>query len=87
VFFDFLSKKEGIIREEGIIKDIVHNVARAVKGDLQLDWFKKEDAKATIRLAVKKALRGKVTIRALNDILSEIIEQVEGQYSDWPRMG
>jgi type I site-specific restriction-modification system R (restriction) subunit len=86
-FYDILSKKEGIIREEGIMKDIVHKVTKAVKSNLQLDWYKKEDAKAAIRLAVKKELRGKVDIKLLNNILAEILEQAEGQYSDWPRVG
>jgi type I restriction enzyme R subunit len=43
----------------------------------------KEDAKAGIRLAVKKELRGKVSISELNAILQEIMEQAEGQFSDW----
>jgi type I restriction enzyme R subunit len=43
----------------------------------------KEDAKAGIRLAVKKELRGKVSILELNAILQEIMEQAEGQFSDW----
>lgn len=43
----------------------------------------KEDAKATIRLAVKKELRGKVSISELNGILQEIMEQAVGQFSEW----
>jgi type I restriction enzyme R subunit len=86
-FYDILARKEGIIREEGLMKDIVHKVTKAVKSNLQLDWYKKEDAKAAIRLAVKKELRGKVDIKILNNILAEILEQAEGQYSDWPIVG
>ena len=43
----------------------------------------KEDAKASIRLAVKKELRGKVNINELNNILQEIMDQAEGQYAEW----
>ena len=86
-FYDILSKKEGVIREEGLMKDIVHKVYKAVKSNLQIDWYKKESAKAAIRLAVKKELRGKVDINELNNILAEIMEQAEGQYSEWPRVG
>jgi type I restriction enzyme R subunit len=43
----------------------------------------KEDAKASIRLAVKKELRGKVSFTELNDILQEIMDQAEGQYAEW----
>jgi type I restriction enzyme R subunit len=82
-FYDILAAKQDIIKEEGLIKDIVHAVVKAVKNNLQLDWTKKENAKAGIRLAVKKELRGKVSITKLNDILAEIMEQAEGQFSDW----
>jgi type I restriction enzyme R subunit len=43
----------------------------------------KEDAKASIRLAVKRELRGKVSILELNNILQEIMDQAEGQYAEW----
>jgi type I restriction enzyme R subunit len=82
-FYDILAAKKDIIKEKGPMQDIVHAVVKAVKKNLQLDWTKKENAKATIRLAVKKELRGKVSISKLNDILAEIMEQAEGQFSDW----
>ncbi len=61
----------------------MHNVVKAVKSNLQIDWTNKEDAKAAIRLAVKKELRGKVSILELNAILQEIMEQAEGQFKEW----
>nr|WP_241910398.1 type I restriction enzyme endonuclease domain-containing protein [Tamlana carrageenivorans] len=82
-FYDILAAKKEIIKEEGPIQDIVHAVVKAVKANLQLDWTKKENAKAAIRLAVKKELRGKVSITKLNEILQEIMQQAEGQFSDW----
>jgi type I restriction enzyme R subunit len=82
-FYDILASKKEIIKEAGPIQDIVHAVVKAVKNNLQLDWMNKEDAKAGIRLAVKKELRGKVSISELNAILQEIMEQAEGQFSDW----
>ncbi|MCX7550277.1 type I restriction endonuclease subunit R [Xanthomarina sp. F2636L] len=82
-FYDILATKQDIIKEEGPIQDIVHAVVKAVKKNLQLDWTKKENAKAAIRLAVKKELRGKVSLTKLNEILQEIMQQAEGQYSDW----
>ncbi len=86
-FYDILFAKQDIIKEEGKIQDIVHAIVKAVKNNLQLDWTKKENAKAAIRLAVKKELRGKVTIAELNKILEEIMNQAEGQYSSWPAVG
>lgn len=82
-FYDNLAAKQDIIKEKGPIQDIAHAIVKAVKSNLQLDWTKNENAKASIRLAVKKELRGKISINKLNEILQEIMEQAEGQYSDW----
>ena len=82
-FYDILAAKKEIIKEEGPIQDIVHGVVKAVKKNLQLDWTKKENAKASIRLAVKKELRGKISITKLNEILQDIMEQAEGQFGEW----
>ena len=82
-FYDILASKKEIINQSGPIQDVVHGVVKAVKSNLQIDWMNKEDAKAAIRLAVKKELRGKVSISELNGILQEIMEQAEGQFSEW----
>lgn len=83
-FYDILAHHKGAIKDYKLIKDLVHGITQAVKKNLQLDWFKKENARAAIRLAVKKQLRGKVDIKDLNTILAEIMEQAEGQYKAWP---
>jgi len=82
-FYDLLSANESLLNEKGPIQDLVHKVVASVKKNLQLDWTKKEDARAAIRLAVKKELRGKVQFSALDKLLQEVIEQAEGQYGDW----
>lgn len=86
-FYDLLSANEKLINQEGPIQDLVHKVVASVKKNLQLDWTKKEDARASIRLAVKKELKGKVPFSELDNLLKEVIEQAEGQYSDWPMVG
>lgn len=63
---------------------LVHKVVDSVKKNLQLDWTKKEDARAAIRLAVKKEMRGKVAYSELDKLLKEVIERAEGQFRDWP---
>jgi len=83
-FYDLLSANEKILNKAGPIQDLVHKVVDSVKKNLQLDWTKKEDARAAIRLAVKKELRGKVPFSELDNLLKEVIEQAEGQYKDWP---
>jgi len=86
-FYDLLSEKKEILNVEGPMQDLVHKVVKSVKKNLQLDWTKKGDAKAAIRLAVKKELRGRVSFSELDNILKEVIEQAEGQYGDWPMVG
>lgn len=86
-FYDILAAKKEIIKEAGPIQNVVHAVCKAVKDNLEIDWTKKEDAKAAIRLAVKKELRGKVSLDKLNKILQEIMDQAEGQFKDWPLVG
>lgn len=86
-FYDLLASNKAILNEAGPIQDLVHQVVESVKKNLQLDWTKKEDARAAIRLAVKKELRGKVPFSALDKLLQEVIEQAEGQYKDWPMEG
>jgi type I restriction enzyme R subunit len=86
-FYDLLSSKESLLNQQGPIQDLVHNVVASVKKNLQLDWTKKEDAKAAIRLAVKKELKGLVPFSELDNLLKELIEQAEGQFKDWPMVG
>jgi len=86
-FYDILHAKKELIQQEGPIQDIVHAIVKAVTANLQLDWTKKENAKATIRLAVKRELRGKVSMQELNDILAEVMAQAEGQWGEWPMVG
>ncbi|MFT6811065.1 MAG: type I restriction enzyme R subunit [Saprospiraceae bacterium] len=86
-FYDLLTANEKILNEAGPIQDLVHKVLNSVKKNLQLDWTKKENARAAIRLAVKKELRGKVPFSELDKLLKEVIEQAEGQYGEWPMVG
>ena len=86
-FYDLLSENAALLNQAGPIQDLVHTVVASVKKNLQLDWTKKENAKAAIRLAVKKELRGKVPFSELDKLLKEVIEQAEGQYGEWPIVG
>ncbi|MFH1052396.1 MAG: type I restriction endonuclease subunit R [bacterium] len=86
-FYDIISHSVTSIRDNELIRDIVKRVFKAVKSNLQLDWYKKENAKAQIRLAVKRELRDKVELAQLDKILAEIMEQAEGQYKDFPMVG
>ena len=86
-FYDILARHKDAIKDYQLIKNIVHNVVKAVENNLQLDWYKKPEAQAAIRSALKRELRRNVNISELNTILAEIMEQVEGQYREWPMVG
>jgi len=86
-FYDLLAANEKLITEQGPIQELVHKVVDSVKKNLELDWTKKGNAKAVIRLAVKKQLKNKVPFSELDRILKEVIEQAEGQYKEWPLVG
>jgi type I restriction enzyme R subunit len=86
-FYDLLMSKGELLNQKGPIQDLVHDVVASVKKNLQIDWTKKGDAKAAIRLAVKKELKGKVPFSELDKILKEVVEQAEGQFKDWPAVG
>ena len=86
-FYDLLSSKEALINQSGPIQELVHGVVASVKKNLQIDWTKKEDARAAIRLAVKKELKGKVPFSELDELLKEVVVQAEGQFKDWPMVG
>lgn len=86
-FYDLLSANEKLLNVKGPIQDLVHTVVDSVKKNLQLDWTKKENAKAAIRLALKRELRGIVPFSELDNLLREVLEQAEGQYKEWPLVG
>lgn len=86
-FYDLLSANENLLNEKGSIQDLVHKEVNSVKKNLQLGWTKKENAKAAIRLAVKRELKGKVPFSELDNILKEVIEQAEGYYGEWSMVG
>ncbi len=86
-FYDILVANESIINVAGPIQDLVHKVVDSVKKNLEIDWTKKENAKAAIRLALKHELRGKVPFSELDNLLKEVIEQAAGMYKEYPMVG
>lgn len=86
-FYDLLKANESLLNTSGPLQDLVHKVVRSVKKNLQLDWTKKEEAKSAIRLAVKRELKGKIPFGEMDRLLKDVIEQAEGQYSEYPLVG
>lgn len=82
-FYDIIHQHKAAMKDSALMKDIVTEVVKAVKANLEFDWYIKEDAVYTIRLAVKRVLRRKVQLSELEAILADIMEQAEGQYRDY----
>ena len=82
-FYDILANHKDAIKDYSLINEIVKEVTAAVKKNLQIDWYKKPDAKAQIMLAVKRVLMKKGVSDELKDIMDEIMEQAEARYREW----
>ncbi len=68
-----------------MLRDLVRDVVAAIKGNLKVDWTAphREDVRAAIRLAVKRALRRRdVTAAEIDVILARVMAQAEALYAD-----
>jgi type I restriction enzyme R subunit len=82
-FYEILAKHQKAITDNKVISELVKQIVQSIKKNLQVDWYKKPDAKAQMMLAVKKTLRGKVTLEELNVVMDEIMEQATERYREW----
>lgn len=82
-FYEILDSHKEALSDYALIKEIVKEVTLAVKKNLQIDWWKKADAKAQIMLSVKRVLMKKGVASELKEILDEIMEQAEARYKEW----
>jgi type I restriction enzyme R subunit len=82
-FYEILANHKNAVGDFELIKEIVKEVTTVVKKNLQIDWYKKPDAKAQIMLAVKRVLMKKGVSAELKEIMDEIMEQAEARYREW----
>ncbi|MBL7710226.1 MAG: type I restriction endonuclease subunit R [Chitinophagaceae bacterium] len=82
-FYEILAKHKTAIADFELIKEIVKEITASIKKNLQIDWFKKPDARAQIMLAVRKVLQKKGVSAELKEIMDEIMEQAEARYKEW----
>jgi len=82
-FYEILAKHQKAITDNKIISELVKQIVQSIKKNLQVDWYKKPDAKAQMMLSVKKTLRGKITLEELNVVMDEIMEQATERYREW----
>jgi type I restriction enzyme, R subunit len=88
-FYDVIvmGAAEGIPTENRWIAGLVHDVVRAVKQNLKVDWTRdhRRDVHASVESAVKMVLRRrKIKGEQLQFILNRLVKQAEDLYVDWP---
>ncbi|SIT78344.1 type I restriction endonuclease subunit R [Pontibacter indicus] len=82
-FYEILANHPDAVQDFVLIKELVKKILAEVKKSAsQPDWYKKEDTKAQLQLAVKKVLKFKVKAE-LQEILEEIMEQAEARYKEY----
>ncbi|WP_317195690.1 type I restriction enzyme endonuclease domain-containing protein [Pontibacter aydingkolensis] len=82
-FYEILAKHPNAVQDFDLIKELVQKIlAQVKKSASQPDWYKKDDTKAKLQLAVKSVLRFKVKAE-LQEILDEIMEQAEARYKEY----
>ena len=81
-FYEILASHKTALADFALIKEIVKEVTTAIKKNLQIDWFKKPDARAQIILAVKKVLKNKIVGDELQEIFNEIMDQADARYRE-----
>ncbi|TPE46258.1 type I restriction endonuclease subunit R [Pontibacter mangrovi] len=82
-FYEILAKHPNAVQDFELIKELVQKILKEVKKSAsQPDWYKKDDTKAQLQLAVKKVLRFKVKAE-LQEILEEVMEQAEARYKEY----
>lgn len=82
-FYEILAKHKTAVADFDLVKEIVKEITASIKKNLQIDWFKKPDARAQIILAVRRVLQKKGIEAELKEILDEIMEQAEARYREW----
>ncbi|MHC1707342.1 MAG: type I restriction endonuclease subunit R [Bacteroidales bacterium] len=82
-FYEILAKHQKAITDNKVISELVKEIVQSIKKNLQIDWYKKPDTRAQIMLAVKKTLRGKITMDELKVVMEEIMEQATERFREW----
>jgi type I restriction enzyme R subunit len=73
------------VYEEPFLRDLVHDVVLAVKGNLKVDWTEphREDVKASVKAAVKRVLRKRGVKQEDFDGLTAVLGQAAALWKDW----
>jgi type I restriction enzyme, R subunit len=88
-FYDAVASNFEEIYGNELLSGLVHDVVQNIKRNLKLDWTEphRDDIKASIRAAVKRALRSRdIKTKDLEPFIKYFMEQAEALYAEWPRV-
>ncbi len=79
-FYDALSNKKEVrdVMSEKVLKDIAKELVTTIRENKSVDWNIRENARATMRLTIKKLLRKyKYPPKQQQNVLTLVMEQAE----------
>lgn len=86
-FYEVVQRAYPDVWDSQTLRDVVHEVVRTVRGNLQVDWTAahRADVRASVVSAVKRTLfRRGLTADALDAAAALVVEQAERRWKNWP---
>lgn len=87
-FYDAVRDNYATVYDEPFLRDLIHDVVLAVKGNLKVDWTEphREDVKSSVKVAVKRVLKRRgVKQEDLEGLINTVLVQAAELWRDWPR--
>jgi type I restriction enzyme R subunit len=86
-FYDAIAANALTVYDEALLREVVHDVVRAVKGKLKVGWTEphRDAVQSAVRSAVRRVLaqRG-IRQQDLEPFLGSIMVQAAALYAEWP---
>jgi len=86
-FYDAIASNMLTIYDQELLRSLVHDIVKVVKGNLKVDWTEphRDDVRAAVRAAVKRVLyRRGIRQEDFDRMLGSVLVQAEAMYADWP---
>ncbi|MCP4602385.1 MAG: type I restriction endonuclease subunit R [Proteobacteria bacterium] len=86
-FYDAVHENYAKVYDEPLLRDLIHEVVQVIKKNLKVDWTEshREDVKAAVRAAAKRALRKRgVKKEDFDPLLEKLMQQAEALWKEWP---
>jgi type I restriction enzyme R subunit len=86
-FYDAIHDNYATVYEEPLLRDLVHDVVRAIKGELKVDWTEphRQAVRSAVLAAVRRVLRKKGVKEAdLEPLVAKVVTQAVELWKHWP---